>query len=277
VTTVFPGDVPLPEEGNGASPFSFTDKRRIDPETGEARGGGSRRLSGDETTAGPDRVVEPGSQGEPDRVFEPGSQGEPTVETPGGSADPDADLANAVNDAMAGLSLDDSADLAAAKAEAADHLESLQRERAAFTNFRNRSLRDQEAARVTGVESVLTALLPVLDDVARAQDAGDLTGPMAAIATKLDETLAKCGVERYGQVGEPFNPLWHEALMHREDAAKATELAAAYAAAQAAVAEATDQADAPSSGDVIEMVIQPGYRIGEKVARAARVGVVGMQ
>jgi molecular chaperone GrpE len=155
-------------------------------------------------------------------------------------------------DPLTGLDFDISADteeLAKAKAEAAEHLDALQRERASFTNYRNRSLRDQEAARTRGIEDVLTGLLPVLDAIDRAKGHGELDGPMAAIATQLDEALAKFGIERYGAAGEEFDPHVHEAFMHRQD----------------------DSADTPT----IEIVIEPGYRIGEKIVRAARVGVVG--
>ncbi|MEK8227338.1 nucleotide exchange factor GrpE [Oerskovia sp. M15] len=136
-----------------------------------------------------------------------------------------------------------------AQAEAAQHLDALQRERASFTNYRNRSLRDQEAARVKGVEDVLAALLPVLDDIDRARQHGELDGPFVAISDKLDASLAKFGIERYGVVGEEFDPNVHEALMH--------------------------QVDPTATSATVNLVIEPGYRIGEKVVRAARVSVVG--
>jgi len=143
----------------------------------------------------------------------------------------------------------ETAELEKAKAEAAEHLDQLQRERASFTNYRNRALRDQEAARTRGLEDVLTALLPVLDDIERAKVHAELSGPMAAIAEKLDASLGRFGIERYGVVGEEFDPTIHDALMHRTTA------------------------DAAST--TVELVIEPGYRIGERIVRAARVGVVG--
>jgi molecular chaperone GrpE len=160
---------------------------------------------------------------------------------------------------LAGLDFEvsaDTAELAAAKAQlaaaqeqSAEHLDALQRERASFTNYRNRSLREQEAARVRGVEDVLTGLLPVLDAIERARGHGELDGPMATISSQLEESLAKFGVERYGAVGDVFDPHIHEAFMHRE----------------------VDTVTEPT----VELVIEPGYRIGEKLVRAARVGVVG--
>lgn len=158
-------------------------------------------------------------------------------------------------DPLAGLDFEPSGDagtdaaVLSAKAEAAEHLDALQRERASFTNYRNRALRDQEAARSRGIEDVLTGLLPVLDDIDRARQHGELTGPFAAISDKLDGALAKFGIERYGVVGEEFDPERHDALMHATDP------------------EAT--------GTTVNIVIEPGYRIDDKVVRAARVSVIG--
>lgn len=177
--------------------------------------------------------------------------------TPDGEARPAAEDAagHASADPLAGLDFEptgaagDDAAVLAAQAEAAEHLDALQRERASFTNYRNRSLRDQEVARVRGIEDVLTGLLPVLDDIDRARQHGELTGPFAAIAEKLDASLERFGIERYGAVGEEFDPTVHDALMHR--------------------------ADPEATAATVDLVIEPGYRIGEKIVRAARVSVVG--
>ncbi|MCK9795388.1 nucleotide exchange factor GrpE [Isoptericola sp. 4D.3] len=198
-------------EGSGDAPFQFTDKRKVDPTSGEARDA-SEAATGD--------------------------AGTPESSDPLAALDfePEGDAA-------------ESAEVLQAKAEAAAHLDALQRERASFTNYRNRSLRDQEAARTQGTQDVLVALLPVLDDIERAKQHAELSGPMAAIAEKLDASLARFGVERFGTVGEEFDPTVHEALMHNVDA------------------EAT--------ATTVSLVVEPGYRIGDRVVRAARVGVVG--
>ncbi len=138
-----------------------------------------------------------------------------------------------------------------AQAESASHLNDLKRLNAEYVNFRNRSKREQEAARTRGVEEVLTGLLPVLDDITRARDAGDLDGPVLAISEKLGESLTKFGVEAFGQVGEEFDPTLHEALMH--------------------------QTDAEATATTITTLIETGYRIGDRVIRAARVAVTGPQ
>lgn len=207
-------------EGSGEHPFQFTDKRKVN-------------ASGDQA-----QPVEPAPAGE---TAEPESA--------------DASAQEASADPLAGLDFEPSGDAAEAsavlkaQAEAAQHLDALQRERASFTNYRNRALRDQDAARDRGVQDVLAALLPVLDDVERAKQHGELSGPMAAIAEKLDQSLQKFGVERFGKVGEEFDPNLHEALMH--------------------------STDADATAATVNLVVEPGYKIGEKVVRAARVGVVG--
>jgi molecular chaperone GrpE len=221
VTDKHPQGSPEPE-GSEEHPFQFTDKRKVNTSGDQAR------------------------PAEPEPADEAASADE-SVETP---AQPDVPA-----DPLEGLDFEPSGDAAEAsevlkaKAEAAEHLDALQRERASFTNYRNRALRDQEAARNRGVQDVLAALLPVLDDVERAKQHGELSGAMAAIAEKLDQSLQKFGVERFGKVGEEFDPTMHEALMH--------------------------STDADATAATVNLVVEPGYRIGEKVVRAARVGVVG--
>ncbi|WP_029069520.1 nucleotide exchange factor GrpE [Jonesia quinghaiensis] len=140
-------------------------------------------------------------------------------------------------------------DLEKAQTEAASHLADLQRLNAEYVNYTKRAKREQEAARHRGTEDVLMGLLPVLDDVARARTAGDLTGPFVAIAEKLDSVLTRFGVSAYGEVGEEFDPAVHEALMH--------------------------QTSPDATSTTVTHVIEVGYRIEDKVVRAARVAVTG--
>jgi molecular chaperone GrpE len=229
VTEENPQGPPEPE-GSGEHPFQFRDKRKVN------NSGDQSRPAEPEVSA--EQPSEPGA----------GSPAEPA------GAD-QADQQGASGDPLDGLDFEPSgeaaeaAEVLKAKAEAAEHLDALQRERASFTNYRNRALRDQEAARNRGVQDVLTALLPVLDDVERAKQHGELSGAMAAIAEKLDQNLQKFGVERFGKVGEEFDPTVHEALMH--------------------------STDADATAATVNLVVEPGYKIGDKVVRAARVGVVG--
>jgi molecular chaperone GrpE len=141
--------------------------------------------------------------------------------------------------------------LAAAEALAEERGGHLQRMEAEFYNYRRRVERDRAVARDLAVAGVLEALLPVLDDVHLARQHGDLeTGPFAAIAEKLETVLSRFGLERYGEPGEPFDPTVHEALVHT----------------QAELAEGTTET-------TVVQIFQPGYKVGDRVVRAARVAV----
>ncbi|GAB3079079.1 hypothetical protein GCM10027053_49250 [Intrasporangium mesophilum] len=141
--------------------------------------------------------------------------------------------------------------LAQEDALAMTYLADLQRLQAEYVNYKKRVDRDRDLIRTTAVGSVVEALLPVLDDIYMARQAGDLAdGPFAAISDKLESTLGRYGVERLGEAGQEFDPNIHEALMHVE-------------------------ADLPegATGTTVVQVLQPGYRIGERLVRAARVSV----
>lgn len=214
---------PPEPEGSEEHPFQFTDKRKVNNSGEQSR---------------PAEPAEPAATDEAAPAAESAEGEQPASGDPleGLDFEPSGDAAEA-------------SEVLKAKAEAAEHLDALQRERASFTNYRNRALRDQDAARDRGVQDVLVALMPVLDDIERAKQHGELSGPMAAIAEKLDQSLQKFGIERYGKVGEEFDPTVHEALMH--------------------------STDADATAATVNLVVEPGYKIGDKVVRAARVGIVG--
>jgi molecular chaperone GrpE len=128
------------------------------------------------------------------------------------------------------------------------HLADLQRVTAEYSNYRKRVERDRQAVAEQSLVSVLTGLLPVLDDIDRAREHGELEGGVKSIAENLESTLTKLGLQRYGAVGEPFDPTVHEALTHGHSA------------------DVTE----PSCAEVF----QPGYRLGDRVLRPARVAVV---
>ena len=137
-----------------------------------------------------------------------------------------------------------------------ERLEELQRANAAYYNLEQqysayvkRSKADALAAHERGVAAVAEALIPVLDDIELARQHGDLAeGPFASIAEKLETTLGRFGVERYGAAGDEFDPAIHEALMHSHSAEVTTS--------------------------TVQMVLQPGYRTKDRILRATRVAVV---
>lgn len=123
----------------------------------------------------------------------------------------------------------------------------LLRERAEFVNYRRRVERDREVSAEQGKVAVLTAILPVLDDIDGARTHGDLVGPFASVADKLDATLARLGLEPFGEPGDTFDPALHEALLQ----------------------DGATQVDVPTC----TQVLQRGYRTGDRVLRPARVAV----
>lgn len=139
---------------------------------------------------------------------------------------------------------------------AAQRLDDLQRLNAEYVNYKRRVDRDRAAVQERAVRDVLETLLPVLDDIHAARLHGDLSGgPFAAIADKLEGSLGKFGLVRFGAVGEPFDPMHHEALMHTAWDATNAEL----------------PSDATTT--TVAQVLQPGYRTNDQVIRPARVAV----
>lgn len=127
----------------------------------------------------------------------------------------------------------------------------LQRLQAEYQNYRRRVERDRVTVKEVAVANLLSELLPVLDDAGRAREHGELVGGFKSVAESLETVVAKLGLQQFGKEGEPFDPTIHEALMH------------SYAPD---VTETTCVA-----------ILQPGYRIGERTIRPARVAVAEPQ
>ena len=170
------------------------------------------------------------------RRFDP-STGERRADVP--DATPGQTAETSAADAGSGEEV--SADIAELTAD-------LQRLQAEFTNYRRRVERDRQAVGEAALVSVLIGLLPVLDDLDRARAHGEVQGGFALVADGLETTLAKLGLSRFGDAGDPFDPTIHEALTH---------------ALSADVSE-------PVCGEVY----QPGFRVGERIVRPARVAVL---
>jgi len=130
----------------------------------------------------------------------------------------------------------------------AELLGDLQRLQAEFVNYKARVERDRDVARTNAIAEVLRAFFPALDDLARAEAHGDLEGsPFAAVANKLRAAGDKFGLKQFGAKGEPFNPELHDALVQLPTPG-VTEM-------------------------IIGDVVEPGYQLGDRVIRAAKVAV----
>lgn len=141
----------------------------------------------------------------------------------------------------------DSAEIADLRTQVAERTADLQRVTAEYANYRKRVDRDRVAVVEQATASVLAALLPVLDDLDRAAEHGDLTGPFKAVADQLQAVLSKLGLESFGEAGDPFDPVVHEAVMH-STSPEVTEPTAV-------------------------TVMRRGYKHGERLLRPAMVAV----
>lgn len=202
------------------------DRRRIDPETGAPRAGaagdsaapGEGQSSGGTATTGATAMQ---------RILETKARKKSGAVAEAAAAQP--------------------GEVAAVRSELEERTKDLQRVTAEYANYRKRVDRDRIVVveQVTG--AILAGLLPVLDDIDRARAHGDLTGAFASVADQFHNSLTKLGLTPFGEVGDAFDPSWHEAVMHT------------------------------TSGDVTEPtcveVLRKGYALGERLLRAAMVAV----
>ena len=140
-------------------------------------------------------------------------------------------------------------EISEAEAKVAELIGDLQRVHAEYANYRKRVDRDRELIRETAVGGVLSSLLPMLDDIDRAREHGELEGTFKSVGETLQATCAKLGLETYGDANEPFDPAMHEAL----------------------TSESNDAVTEPT----VVSVYQSGYRYAGRVLRPARVAVAG--
>ena len=190
----------------------------------------------------------------------------PTAPEPGDTPAPEPDgLDVAVPDDISGIAdfieegaplepsdLDAADDpLAAARQEAAERTADLQRLQAEFLNYKRRVERDRDLVRENAVFAVLTPMLDVLDNIDRAREAGELEGGFKGVAEQLARIVEGLGLTRFGEPGDPFDPTLHEALAH----------------------QGAEDVDVPTA----KFIAKAGYRIGDRVVRAAQVVVVDPQ
>ncbi|MFC4005440.1 nucleotide exchange factor GrpE [Prauserella oleivorans] len=190
-------------------PVVVRDRRKIDPETGELR--------------------------KPEAAEKEESNGAPT-EAPAGSTPAEAGAAEEAAPAGADL-----------EKQLEERTADLQRVQAEYANYRRRVDRDREQVAAAGKASLVNDLLPLLDDLERAEQHGDLTGAFKAVADKLVGALERAGLEAFGKDGEPFDPSVHEAVQH--------------------------STSPDVTGPTVSAVLRRGYRFGDRVLRAALVAV----
>ena len=139
--------------------------------------------------------------------------------------------------------------LAEARQEAAERTADLQRLQAEYANYRKRVDRDRELIKENATFAALLPIIEVLDSIDRAREAGEVEGGFKTVAEQLARVVGSAGLTRFGQPGDPFDPTLHEALSHLGTDPEVTVPTAKF-------------------------VAKAGYRIGDRVVRAAQVIVV---
>ncbi|MFM9379355.1 nucleotide exchange factor GrpE [Gordonia sp. VNK21] len=172
----------------------------------------------------------------------PGDEQEPITVTDDGAVDEAGEARPPVDDeSAAGPAAEPAGD-----AQVTELTEALQRERAQFANYRRRSAEEAQQAVARGKQILVEKLLPLLDDLDRAREHGDLeSGPLRALSDKLGDVLSGEQLVKFGEPGDVFDPELHEAI----------------------------QNDGSGTEPVLGSVYRSGYRLGEKVIRHAMVTV----
>jgi molecular chaperone GrpE len=129
----------------------------------------------------------------------------------------------------------------------AERTEDLQRVTAEYANYRRRVERDRVVVVDQAAERFAGQLFPIVDDIERARDHGDLTGAFKVVADRVLGLLDGLGVTTFGQAGDPFDPALHEAVLH----------------------DTSPDVSVPTASTVL----RPGFRRGDRVLRTAMVGV----
>jgi molecular chaperone GrpE len=129
----------------------------------------------------------------------------------------------------------------------AERTEDLQRVTAEYANYRRRVDRDRQLVVDQAAERFATQLFPIVDDIERARDHGDLTGAFKVVADRVLGLLDGLGVEAFGVAGDPFDPALHEAVIH----------------------DTSPEVEVPTA----TTVLRQGFRRGDRVLRTAMVAV----
>lgn len=204
----------------------------------------------------------PNDPGDPDQTDEQNlspdeaeAAAEQAAEAAGGDGDSDSvpteedDLAASVEEALAGVEAELAAEETSAPApslteQLAERTEDLQRVTAEYANYRRRTERDRENIVLSAKATVLTSLLPILDDLELARQHGDLAeGPLKALSDKIQDTLQGQKLTAFGAEGEAFDPEIHEAVQDLSEGEQ----------------------------KVLGTVLRRGYRMGERLLRTAMV------
>ncbi|MGA8248870.1 MAG: nucleotide exchange factor GrpE [Nocardioides sp.] len=131
----------------------------------------------------------------------------------------------------------------------AERTADLQRLQAEYLNYKRRVDRDRDRVRENATYTALSPIVDVLDTIDRAREHGDLDEGLQAVADQLERVVTQAGLVKYGDPGDAFDPQLHEALSHIGE-------------------------DPDVEVTTCKIVAKAGYRLGDRVVRAAQVLVV---
>ena len=231
--------MPASEE-TGSGPVVH-DHRRIDPVTGQVRGKHAASKPAGTSGAGA------GSADEAPEPAEPAGSSEPTGSRDDQDSEEMTESAEEAPEMVTAQAVKGGKQAADFEAQLAERTADLQRLQAEYANYRKRVDRDRAAVREQAVAGTLAGLLPVLDAIDQAREHGELSGGFKSVADSLQAALGRLGLVTYGEKGDPFDPKIHEALTH---------------------SYSSDVAE-----DTCVEILQPGYKVGERILRPARVAV----
>ena len=234
--------MPASEE-TGSGPV-IHDHRRIDPVTGQVRG--KHAASKPAGTSGAGRPAQASEDpGTPEA--EAAESSEPTGSRDDQDSEETQESAEEAPEMVTAQAVKGGKQAADFEAQLAERTADLQRLQAEYANYRKRVDRDRAAVREQAVAATLAGLLPVLDAIDQAREHGELSGGFKSVADSLQAALGRLGLVTYGDKGDPFDPKIHEALTH---------------------SYSSDVAE-----DTCVEILQPGYKVGERILRPARVAV----
>jgi molecular chaperone GrpE len=231
--------MPASEE-TGTGPV-IHDHRRIDPVTGQVRG--KHAASKPAGTTGAGRPAPPAEAPE----AAAGSVEDQPADHEEKDAGQTPESPEEVPEMVTGQAVKGGQQTADLAAQLAERTADVQRLQAEYANYRKRVDRDRAAVREQAVTATLTGLLPVLDAINQAREHGELSGGFKSVADSLQAALGRLGLVTYGEKGDPFDPKIHEAL--------------------------TSSYSADVTEDTCVEILQPGYMVGERILRPARVAV----
>jgi molecular chaperone GrpE len=172
---------------------------------------------------------------------------EEPVPATGSSRGEAAQAAEAAETEAEGQEIED--ELATLATQLTERTADLQRVQAEYLNYKRRVDRDRELVKQNATYAALAPIIEVLDSIDRAREHDELEGGFKVVAEQLERIVSGVGLVKFGAVGDPFDPTIHEALSHIGE-------------------------DPEVEVTTCKVIAKAGYRIGDRVVRAAQVLVV---